>query len=99
MALGGPKAHDSSGRDDKGKGGVVEKSAVSARPVLEMFSIEIFKCHDRGNTQVSKARPGFPNYLTAVFAVDWVIPFPGGFALLTVAVLVIVVPDLAVTFT
>jgi hypothetical protein len=38
-------------------------------------------------------------HLTAVFAVDWVIPFPGGFALLTVAVLVIVVPDLAVTFT
>jgi hypothetical protein len=42
---------------------------------------------------------GPPTYLTVVFAVDWVIPFPGGFALLTVAVLVIVVPVLAVTFT
>jgi hypothetical protein len=38
-------------------------------------------------------------HLTVVFAVDWVFPFPSGFALLTFAVLVIVVPALAVTFT
>src|SRR5271155_2037695 len=64
-------------------------------PFLGTFLTE----HDRRKTQVSKARPGPPTHLTRVFAVDWAIPFPSGFALLTVAVLVSVVPALAVTFT
>ena len=62
IALGGLKAHDSSGRDDKGKGGVVEKSAVSARPVLEMFSIEIFKCQTAGIPRSQKRDLGQPTY-------------------------------------
>jgi hypothetical protein len=78
---------------------------------MDRLSHALIQNQDR-KTQVSKATPGPPtqypsififhhtaHLTTRVFAVDWAIPFPSGLALVTVAVLVIVVPALAVTFT
>jgi hypothetical protein len=62
-------------------------------------SVEKLTWHLLTLSDPQSALAATPAHLTEVFAVDWGLPFPCGFALVTVAVFEIVVPALAVTFT